>query len=532
VARFPGTQLKEAALGAWSLVLLMDAALVAAGLLQAHTLAALALALALAWPLPRPAWHGLRHVLALPPACLLLWWQAPPALQSLLPTLVERVQGLAGFRAGYLWELAQRSGLSWLLAGAGLLTLAYLMFGHRLRFGAVAMAALALAPLSPRALDASTARQLGAADQARTAQAVETVMAAQRAERGKVVSFATAGQASFDLLLLSVCSLGDADLRAAGLTEHPVLRDFDVVFPHFNSAASYSGPAVLRLLRASCGQPPQEALYKEGTPDDCLLLRNLAAAGFAPALLLNHDGHFDDFAVTLQRLGGLDAAPADNHQAPVAMTGFDGSPVRADFPLLWSWWQANARGERHPALVYNTITLHDGNHLDGAPAQGMLASYRNRARHLLDGLGRLFAAIEASGRPTVVVLVPEHGAGLGASEGAPAGLRELPTPDVTQVPVRVRLFGFGVAHGAGPVVVAGDTSYLALATLVAGLMRSPPEQVQADSLATLARALPRSAWLSEGDETRYLEHDGVGFLQLPGRDWAPAPNRAAPRRAG
>ena len=34
-----------------------------------------------------------------------------------------------------------------------------------------------------------------------------------------------------------------------------LLSRFDFVFKNFNSAASYSGPAAIRVLRADCGQP-------------------------------------------------------------------------------------------------------------------------------------------------------------------------------------------------------------------------------------------------------------------------------------
>ena len=44
--------------------------------------------------------------------------------------------------------------------------------------------------------------------------------------------------------------------------------------------------------------------------------------------------------------------------------------------------------------------------------------------------------LEASGRRAVVVLVPEHGAALRGDSAQIAGLREIPTPAITLVPVR------------------------------------------------------------------------------------------------
>ena len=38
-----------------------------------------------------------------------------------------------------------------------------------------------------------------------------------------------------------------------GQRDNPFLKRFDVLFTNFNSAASYSGPASLRVLHGTCG---------------------------------------------------------------------------------------------------------------------------------------------------------------------------------------------------------------------------------------------------------------------------------------
>ncbi|WP_181456343.1 cellulose biosynthesis protein BcsG, partial [Burkholderia multivorans] len=47
-------------------------------------------------------------------------------------------------------------------------------------------------------------------------------------------------------------SLSWDDLDAAKLRNHPMLSRFDYLFTNFSTAASYSGPAAIRVLRASC----------------------------------------------------------------------------------------------------------------------------------------------------------------------------------------------------------------------------------------------------------------------------------------
>lgn len=71
----------------------------------------------------------------------------------------------------------------------------------------------------------------------------------------------------FDLLVINICSLSWSDIEAAGLMDHPLWKHFDIVFKNFNSATSYSGPAAVRLLRASCGQLSHTNLYQPSGAD-------------------------------------------------------------------------------------------------------------------------------------------------------------------------------------------------------------------------------------------------------------------------
>ncbi|MDM3766482.1 cellulose biosynthesis protein BcsG, partial [Proteus mirabilis] len=76
--------------------------------------------------------------------------------------------------------------------------------------------------------------------------------------------------------------------------QHPIGGNFDVLFNRFNSVASYSGPASLRLLRASCGQTQHADLY-DPADMQCLLMDNLATLGFEKKLVLDHNGEFGHY---------------------------------------------------------------------------------------------------------------------------------------------------------------------------------------------------------------------------------------------
>lgn len=523
-------------MGAWSLYFLAKLAMYYGHAIGLHVLPNALLAAALAWPLARPGARRLRTGLALPLALALLYYDSylPPATR-----LIEQAGALGNFRADYLLELVQRFvPLRAALAGVALV-LVYVLLQHRLRFATLVFAGLCAAAVLPAprppAPPPDESRYVRAGDAPASddapgpllndAQLDAALQAFYGAQHGKTVSLRRAGPASFDLVILSVCSLSRDDLEFTHMADAPVLGRFDIVFSQFNSAATYSGPAVLRLLHGTCGQTPQADLYSGTSADDCYLFRNLAAAGYRPALLLNHDGRFDHFAQQLASQGGIGADPLDNRAAPVTMSAFDGSPIRSDYALLSQWWNApDAAGEGggHRALLYNTITLHDGNRVPGMNGASSRDTYAPRLRQLLADLGRFLGRVEQSGRPTVIVLMPEHGAALRGDAEQVSGLRELPTRAITRVPVAVKLVGFtNVPAGPHrPLLIDRPASYLTLTALIAGLAQAGPSRASPDYLLSLARSVPGTEWVAENAGTLLFHQGGRDYLRSPGGSWA------------
>lgn len=518
-------------MGAWSLYFLAKLALYANRAIGLHVWANLAFAAALAWPLASTGARWARRVrlaVAVPLAIVLFYWD------SYLPSwdaLTGRAAALGDFRADYLLELARRFvSPGWVLGLAALL-LAYVFLAHRLRFATWVFLGLAAAAwLPPPQAPAAQRRENAYARVGEGTPASEALSPAELdallddslgREHGKTVSFKRAGFPKFDIVLLSVCSLSNDDLEASHLQDDPVLKRFDIVFRRFNSAATYSGPAVLRLLHGTCGQTAQRELYSGTAADDCYLFRNLAAAGYQPALLLNHDGRFGDFAEQLRVQGGIGADALDNRSGAVTLTSFDGSPVRSDFDLLSQWWHRHQADEAHEVLLYNTITLHDGVRGPGLSSNS-LESYAPRLRRLFADVDRFLDLVEASGRPTVVVLIPEHGAALRGDAVQVPGLRELPTPAITTVPAAVKLIGFpSLPHAAAPWVVDAPSSYLSLTALLGGLSQGGPGGTTRETLAPLLAALPQVPWVAENDGTVYLRRDGRAYLRAPSGQWTP-----------
>lgn len=484
-------------------------------------------ALCLAWPLQASRWRLLRHALALPVAVALLYREShlPPFAR-----LWSQRGALADFSPDYLVELAGRF-VAWPMVGALLvLVVAFVLLRRQLRFATLAVLGLISVPLLPA--PGSWARPAGpVSDKAVAADADAATLAPGQlqarlnafyaTESERVVALPAGVPPAFDIVVLSVCSLSWDDIDAAGARQAPLLQQFDIVFRQFNSAASYSGPALLRLLRASCGQTPQRALY-EPAPAGCYLFDNLARAGYSPALLMNHDGRFDNFAQLLSTHGGPGIEPQPDRGARVAMQAFDGSPVHADDDTLVRWWRAHAATPARLALLYNTISLHDGNRVPGLSSQRSSETFKPRLLKLFADLERFIALVQASGRPTLLLLVPEHGGAVRGDAVQIPGLRELPSPAITNVPAAVRLIGFeGLAPGGAPIVVDKPSSYLALAALVAELMPGGRAIGGRDALETLVRELPGTNWVAENEDTVLLRQGDNAYLSSTSAGWTP-----------
>ena len=516
-------------MGAWSLYFLAKLGLYWGQFIRLHWFENLALAIALAWPLRDLRWRVLRLVLAVPLALASLYHD------SFLPP-IERVWAQTGvllrFSGDYFVELAERF-IAWpVVLALLLLVVVYVLLQRRLRFATLAFVGLLTVPLLPApgfwARTAGPAATLNAREEPGDLGATPSaeklngrLEAFYNAERDKAVALPTGTTPGFDLVVLSVCSLSWDDLDEVRMRDAPLMQRFDIVFTQFNSAASYSGPALLRLLRASCGQVPHAALY-DGAAPRCSLFGNLAQAGYKPAALLNHDGHFDNFAQQLREQGGLAAAGAQLQvasSARVAMRAFDNTPIYADDDALTQWWRAGAADPAPRALLYNTITMHDGNRVPGLASFRSRETFKPRLTKLFADLERFFALVQESKRPTLVLLVPEHGGAVRGDAVQIPGLRELPTAAITSVPAAVKLINFDGLGVGPPITVEKPSSYQALAVLVSSLLGTG-RAASREQLENLARDLPGTDWVAENEGTVVLRQGRESWLRTPRGEWS------------
>lgn len=334
----------------------------------------------------------------------------------------------------------------------------------------------------------------------------------------RFVPIADAG-AAYDIVLLHVCSLSWDDLRQANNGNNSLLQRFDVMFKQFNSAASYSGPAAIRLLRGKCGQTEHKQLY-EPAPRDCFVMDGLQDVGFEPHWLMNHDGHFGNFFADVRDRGGMPVALEDSSGAVVAQRSFDGTPIYDDYSVLSRWWQQRLRNPaKQVALYYNTISMHDGNRLEGKRLAS--SGYTTQLTLFTAGLNRFLDDVQRSGRRVMVVLVPEHGAAMRGDKRQLQGLREIPTPAITQVPVGVMLVNAaGKAAGAAATTVDTPASYLALNELLARFMIDNPFAKTNLALSDYVQGLPQTDAFAENDGTLMVTQDRQAMMRTPDGTWS------------
>ena len=250
-------------MGWWSAYFLAKLVLYGMGYLDFNPWLNLAFAVFTALP-PRNARQRLtKNLLAVPMGVMLLYHDSwlPPFVQA-----AAQLQNLRAFSPEYLWELAGRL-ISWklLLELAAMLAL-YSLVSRKLRMSTFAFLGIVGVMVAPHVKvwpGASPAQ--AAAAPARVALATAPINLSPDALNTRLRQFYAAQQkirvrfprgaaedAPFDILILHVCSLAWDDLRALRLAPDTLLGHFDVVLTHFNSAASYSGPAAIRLLRGCC----------------------------------------------------------------------------------------------------------------------------------------------------------------------------------------------------------------------------------------------------------------------------------------
>lgn len=506
-------------IGLWNLYFILKIYFYFNDNLNFHVIENIAFFLWLIFPITSKSLVFIRTLSAPFIAAILLYYDSwlPP-----IKHMFSQTKNLSGFDEQYILELVTRVFTVELLSLFIATFLFYQIIKHYVRLSVIS-AILIGAVIYVQSATMPAAKDEFVNQQANTQSKSFTSIDEQltdfyQTEATRLVDYSTTElKAPFDLLIINVCSLSWDDLQITGLDNHPIFQRFDVLFSQFNSATSYSGPAAIRLLRASCGQTKHEVLYQD-TNKQCYLADNLKALGFDTQLAMNHDGQFDDFENYVRKNGRWSGSKLMLDRVPVAQHAFDGSPIysdRAIFDLLLSKEEASPQ-----VTYYNTVSLHDGNKIvNDRSYLNSLENYHPRVATMLNDLTYLFDSIERSGKKIMVVLVPEHGAGIEGDKLQIPGMREFPAVDITKIPVGVKFFGLDRTRTT-TIQVNQPSSYLALSSMIQKVIASNLYgKGEAVDLMPITQDLPSTQAFSENQSSIVGKYQNDYYLKIDQEDW-------------
>ncbi|RUO35997.1 cellulose biosynthesis protein BcsG [Aliidiomarina shirensis] len=512
-------------LGAWSFYFLLKVALVSMNMIGFDLLLNLTLFVFLIIP-AGPLWLKiLRQVIAIPAAVALIY------TESFLPPferLISQWDLVSSFSAMYLLELVTRAVPIQSIAALLVAWILYLYLAKILRMTTVVLVAMLAFPLwqldtAPQpnvqtAQAAQVAFSTNPEQRLATSNPDSTLASFYEQQADQQLSVSVRSQPNFDILMINICSVSWADLEQFELVDHPVLQQADILLSNFYTGSSYSGPATLRLLQASCGHSPHSEIFN--APAECKIGEQLAGVGYSREILMNHSGAFDNYLSQIRNSGGMGDAPFVNpEQFSQIMMGFDQSPIYSDAEVLNYWLEEEASQPKFS--FYNTTSLHDGNRMPGFRGNSS-NSYRTRLLNLLDDLNQLFEDIAASERQVLVVIVPEHGAGLAGDQFQLPGMREIPTPALTHVPVLIRLFGPGINEQRSSMIsVSKSTSPIAITSAIYQIIEQNPFSGGSYAPQRVADNLPETRPVLENDRVIMMEYEGQFILQINNGEWRP-----------
>lgn len=489
-----------------------------------HPLENLAFAAFILLPVKSPFWRKVKHVLAALLAVALLYYD------SWLPSIgrvYSQAALLSSFDAAYLIELAGRFISIPMLAMLFVAWVAYLLVASRVRLGLIVVASMVgmaifqqpMEPVAAQVAQPGEQTENKVADGKPDFDNMLRTFYASEAKRSVIFPEPSPEALPFDLIFIHVCSLSWDDIKATGLEQHPLWKRFDYLFTRFNSASSYSGPAAIRIQRATCGQTSNAGLY-DVVADQCYLMDSLKRGGFESQLAMNHDGHFDDFIETVQKQR-LKVPPMPLEGMPVTQHAFDGAPIYDDLAVLSRWLEKRKKSESpRVALYYNSISLHDGNRLSGVNASlDSMKTYKTRLSTFLDELERFMVALEKSGKRAVVAMIPEHGAAVQGDKMQIPGLREIPSPRITLVPVGIKVIGEGWQRQGETLMIDAETSYLAVTGIIAHMLETSPYTGSGYNPGDYVENLATTPFVSQNDSAVVLRHNDRYYWRQDDEKW-------------
>ena len=102
-----------------------------------------------------------------------------------------------------------------------------------------------------------------------------------------------------------------------------------------------------------------------------------------------------------------------------------------------------------------------------------------------------------------------------------SGLRDIPSPSITNVPAAVKFFGIKAQHPDAPIIINQPSSYLAISELVVRALDGKMFDENDINWQQYIANLPQSAAVSENSNAIVIRYQGKPYVQLNGGSWVP-----------
>jgi len=331
----------------------------------------------------------------------------------------------------------------------------------------------------------------------------------EESERAILFSKPSPNVPAFDVVVLQVCSLSWHDLKEIDVSINDIFfKQFDYLFSNFNTATSYSGPAMHRLLMANCGQPSHDEIYDNNKPKECQLFKSLASVGYQTSITMGFNG-YEGFREAANSHMPTNTTQLSPEKLEMQAIFYDGkTKLYNDFDTL-SLWQSHVEKSKpeRAALYYNNILLHAGVRWVGEKTS------RGRDPHdqfkdvflvFKEDIQAFIKQLQGSNRNTVLLFVPEHGRALVGNSIQLADVRDIPLPSITKVPVGVKLIGPDFKPSKQQEITK-PTSYIALSWLLSKFLKNNPFLADSTAPEKLAARIPKTEHVSDNGKSTILQ---------------------------
>jgi len=332
-----------------------------------------------------------------------------------------------------------------------------------------------------------------------------------------------ASSVPFDIVILHVCSLAWDDLKQIGITQDDnFFKQFDYLFTNFNSVTGYSGPAVLRLLQANCGQKTHNEIHKKDVSKVCMLFEGLSSIGYENYVSMSHDGKYGDYIKEMKDNGLNNAIMfLPENISPTALFFDSKTPLYSDFTMMKKWFDARQTSKAdHAALYYNSVLLHAGSHWVGEKSylnRDKKDQYKEVTTVFLKDVKKFIELLKTSKRNTILVFIPEHGRALIGNSFQPPDMRDIPLPKITRVPVGIKFIGSKFNNAKTQQnLITKPTSYLAVSWMLSKLVESSPFGNSALTPEDILLKVPKTDFVSAHEGHKIIEMEGK--YMYSGRD--------------